>query len=77
MKMRALKDFLHPYDSVVYVVGTTFDINGDDDLCEFLVGMGTLEHVEDEEPAPAPTPAKTSKPAPSKAELSSGVNPNG
>jgi hypothetical protein len=80
MKMRALKDYLHPYDSVIYVVGTEFDLEGDDALCEFLVGMGTLEYVEDEEPAPAPTkkaaaPAPA-KPAPTKAELSSGVIPN-
>ena len=78
MKMRALKDFLDPYLSVVHVVGTKFDLNGDDDLCEFLVGMGTLEYAEeDPAPEPEPTPVKSSKPAPTKAELSSGVNPNG
>lgn len=66
MKMRALKDYLHPYDSVIYVVGTEFDLEGDDALCDFLVGMGTLEYAD----APEVDP----QPAPTKAELSSGVS---
>ena len=70
MKMRALKDYLHPFDSVIHVAGTEFTLEGDDNLCAFLVDMGTLEYA-DEEPAPAPT-KKSAKPAPSKAELSSG-----
>lgn len=77
MKMRALKDYLHPYDSQIYVVGSTFDLDGDDDLCEFLVGMGTLAYADEEEPAPAPVKKSAPKAAPSKADLSSGVDPNG
>jgi hypothetical protein len=72
MKMVATKDFLHPFDSVIHVTGTKFDLEGDDSLCEYLVGMGVLEYAEDE-PTPEPIPAKSTKPAPTKAELSSGV----
>ena len=74
MKMRALKDYLHPYSSVIHVVGTEFELEGDDSLCQFLVDMGTLEYA-DEAPAPAPLKKATqaAKPAPTKAELSSGV----
>lgn len=75
MKMRALKDYLHPYTSIIHVAGTEFDLEGDDALCQFLVDMGTLEYA-DEEPAPAPTKktaTQAAKPAPTKAELSSGV----
>lgn len=63
MKMRALKDFLHPYDSVIYVVGTEFELS-DENLCDYLVGMGTLEHADAEEPAPAsPKKSTATKPA--------------
>lgn len=76
MKMKALKDYLHPYESVIYVAGSTFDLEGDDALCDFLVGMGTLAYAdEDEEPVPAPTKkAAAPKAPPTKAELSSGVD---
>jgi len=69
-KVRAIKDFLHPYDSVIYVVGREFELD-DEKLVEYLVGMGTLEIVA--EPAPAPASAPAPAPAPTKAQLSSGV----
>jgi len=68
-KVRATKDFLHPHDSVIYVAGREFELD-DEKLVDYLVGMGTLELVDDE---PAPAPAPTAKPAPTKAQLSSGV----
>lgn len=72
MKMRALKDFLDPYASVIHVVGAEFELP-DENLCDYLAGMGTLEYADAEEPAPVPV-KKSVKPAPSKAELSSGVD---
>lgn len=74
MKMRALRDFLHPHDSVIYVVGREFDLE-DEALAEYLVGMGTLEYVDGDEIDPQPVAKKpVAKPAPTKAELSSGVS---
>lgn len=77
MKMRAIKDFLHPYDSVIYTVGTEFDLS-DEPLCEYLVGMGTLEYADEPEVDPPPSSKKKSaepaKAAPTKAELSSGTS---
>lgn len=67
MKMIALKDFLHPHESKIYVVGSTFDLE-DADLAEYLVGMGTLEY---DTSTPEPISAKPA-PAPTKAQLSSG-----
>lgn len=74
MKMRALRDFLHPHENIIYVVGREFDLE-DDALAEYLVGMGTLEYADEVEVDPQPAPKKSgTKPAPTKAELSSGVS---
>lgn len=77
-QVKALKDFLDPYLSVIHVVGTEFDLP-DENLVDFAVGMGHLEVVE--EPPPEPevevtktkaAPAPTAKPT--KTELSGGFN---
>ena len=81
--VKALKDFLDPYASVIHVVGTEFDLP-DENLVTFAVEMGHLELVE-EPPPPEENPAKSSKSAkpthaetkPTKAELSSGFGDGG
>jgi hypothetical protein len=81
-QVKALKDFLDPYASVIHVVGTEFDLP-DENLVDFAVGMGHLEVVEEVvEPPPEETPAKSAKSAksapveakPTKTELSSGFD---
>lgn len=80
VKVRALKDYQDPHEPFIHVAGSDPFDHDDPKLVTFLVEMNHLVYVDEEgnditEAIPvAPTPKVARKPT--KAELSSGTNPN-